>query len=130
MIALYLTTAVIFLVVDAVMLSLVMKPLFESHLGDTMRDSPMLLPAAGFYLAYVAGLVYLVSAPALAAGDPGAALLKGAILGAMAYGTYEFTSMAVMRDWSWQMVATDTIWGAVLTGGSAWAGVALALRFG
>ncbi|CAM4071838.1 DUF2177 family protein [Palleronia rufa] len=130
MIALYLTTAVIFLVVDAIMLSLVMKPLFESHLGDTMRDSPMLLPAAGFYLAYVAGLVYLVSAPALAAGDPGAALLKGAILGAMAYGTYEFTSMSVMRDWSWQMVATDTIWGAVLTGGSAWAGVALVLRFG
>ena len=128
MIALYLITAVIFLAVDALMLSLVMKPLFQSHLGDTMRDSPMLLPAAGFYLAYVAGLVYLVSAPAMAASDPGAALLKGAILGAMAYGTYEFTSMSVMRDWSWSMVLTDTAWGTVLTGGSAWAGVMIAMR--
>ena len=125
MIPLYLITAVIFLVVDAVMLSTVMKPLFQRHLGDAMRDSPMLLPAGAFYLAYVAGLVYLISDPAPRDGDPARALIHGAILGAMAYGTYEFTSMAVMKDWSWQMVVTDTIWGAVLTGGSAWAGVVL-----
>ena len=130
MIPLYLITAVIFLAVDAVMLSLVMKPLFQRHLGDAMRDSPMLLPAAGFYLAYVAGLVFLVSAPALRAGDVGQALVHGAILGAMAYGTYEFTSMAVMKDWSWAMVATDTLWGALLTGGSAALGVWLVMRLG
>lgn len=47
----------------------------------------------------------------------------------MAYGTYEFTSMAIMKDWSWSMVATDTIWGMVLTGFSAWAGVVLVARF-
>jgi hypothetical protein len=51
----YAITAVIFLALDAVMLSLVMKPLFTRHLGDTMRDSPLLAPAALFYLAYVAG---------------------------------------------------------------------------
>jgi uncharacterized membrane protein len=43
----------------------------------------------------------------------------------MAYGTYEFTSYAIMKDWHWQMVMTDTIWGTVLTGLSAWAGVAI-----
>lgn len=122
---LYLVTAAIFLIIDALMLSFVMKPLFEKHLGDTMRDSPMLVPAAGFYLAYVAGLVYLVSKPALDAGSPGQAAIQGAVVGAMAYGTYEFTSMAVMKGWSWQMVATDTAWGAVLTGFSAWAGVVI-----
>jgi hypothetical protein len=82
-----------------------------------------------FYLAYVAGLVFLVSVPALRDAAPGRAALHGAIIGAMAYGTYEFTSMSIMKDWSWQMVATDTIWGAVLTGFSAWAGVVLLLRF-
>ena len=127
MILLYLITATLFLVIDAIVLTLVMKPLFQSHLGDAMRDSPMLGAAAGFYLAYVAGLLYLVSLPALRADDPVQALIQGAVLGAIAYGTYEFTSMAVMKDWSWAMVATDTAWGAILTGGTAWAGVRLAM---
>ncbi|QFT64456.1 DUF2177 family protein [Roseivivax sp. THAF30] len=129
MLLLYILTALIFLVLDAIMLTSVMKPIFSRHLGDAMRESPMLLPAAAFYLAYVAGLVFLVSAPALRDAVPLRAGLHGAIIGAMAYGTYEFTSMAVMRDWSWQMVVTDTLWGTVLTGFSAFAGVWLVLRF-
>ncbi|MGR3795388.1 DUF2177 family protein [Vannielia sp. SX4] len=129
MILLYIITAVIFLVADAIMLTQVMKPLFSRHLGDALRDGPLLAPAALFYLAYVGGLVFLVSAPALRDADPMRALLHGAIIGAMAYGTYEFTSMAVMKDWSWAMVATDTAWGTVLTGVSAWAGVVLMLKF-
>jgi uncharacterized membrane protein len=28
-----------------------------------------------------------------------------------------------MRDWHWQMVVTDTLWGGTLTAFSAWAGV-------
>nr|WP_244867891.1 DUF2177 family protein [Vannielia litorea] len=129
MIPLYAITAVLFLAIDAVMLTLVMKPLFTRHLGNAMRDGPLLAPAGLFYLAYVAGLVFLVSAPALRDAEPTRALLHGAVIGAMAYGTYEFTSMAIMKDWSWAMVVTDTTWGAVLTGFSAWAGVALMLRF-
>ncbi|MBL3554417.1 DUF2177 family protein [Rhodovulum sulfidophilum] len=125
---LYAITAVLFLFIDAVMLSLVMKPLFTRHIGDAMRDSPMMAPAALFYLAYVAGLVFLVAAPALRDAVPERAALQGAVLGAMAYGTYEFTSMSIMKNWSWTMVATDTIWGAVLTGFSAWAGVMIMMR--
>lgn len=48
---LYVITAVLFLAIDAVMLTLVMKPLFTRHLGDMMRDSLMLAPAGLFYLA-------------------------------------------------------------------------------
>ena len=128
MFPLYLLTAVIFLVLDAVVLKLVMQPVFERHLAGAMRDAPLVLPAAAFYLAYVAGLVWLVSGPAMLAGNPLEAALKGAVIGAMAYGTYEFTSMSVMRDWSWTMVALDTAWGTVLTGFAAWAGVAVMLR--
>ncbi len=126
---LYLITALIFLGLDAVMLTLVMKPLFVRHLGDAMRDSPLIAPAGIFYLAYVAGLVFLVSAPALRQADPTSAAVRGAVIGAMAYGTYEFTSMTIMKGWSVEMVATDTIWGAVLTSFAAWAGVMLMLRF-
>lgn len=118
---LYVSTIVVFLVADAIMLGLVMKPLFMRHIGDLMADPIRMAPAAAFYAAYIAGLIYLVSWPALKSG--GALLLPAAIIGAMAYGTYEFTSYAIMRDWHWTMVLTDTTWGAVLTAFSAWAGV-------
>ena len=120
---LYALTTVIFLILDAVMLTLHMQPLFQRYLGDALLQSPRALPAGLFYLAYIAGLLYLVSLPALKTGAP--LLLPAAILGAMAYGTYEFTSYAIMKDWSPVMVATDVIWGTVLTAASAWGGVAL-----
>jgi uncharacterized membrane protein len=118
---LYLSTAVIFLVLDAIMLTFVMKPLFTRHIGPLMIEPIRVLPAAAFYAAYVAGLLYLVSAPALKTGGP--VLIPAMVIGAMAYGTYEFTSYAIMRDWHWSMVATDTLWGTLLTGLSAWGGV-------
>lgn len=120
---LYISTTVIFLALDAVMLNLHMQPLFQRHLGAALLDSPRLGPAALFYLAYIAGLLYLVSYPALKTGS--AILIPAAILGAMAYGTYEFTSYAIMKDWSVEMLATDLIWGTVLTALSAWAGVSI-----
>ncbi|TGD42746.1 DUF2177 family protein [Pseudotabrizicola sediminis] len=123
LVTLYLSTALVFLIVDAIMLTLVMKPLFTRHIGALMAEPIRYAPAAVFYAAYVAGLIYLVSLPALREGA--ALILPAAIIGAMAYGTYEFTSYAIMRDWHWTMVMTDTLWGAVLTAFSAWAGVAI-----
>lgn len=118
---LYLATTATFLILDAIMLTLVMKPLFVTHIGPLMLESFRAGPAAVFYLAYVAGLLYLVSVPALKTGS--AVVLPAAVIGAMAYGTYEFTSYAIMKDWHWTMVATDVTWGAVLTAVAAWAGV-------
>ncbi len=120
---LYGATAAVFLILDAMMLSVVMKPLFQARIGGLMLENMRIGAAAAFYLAYVAGLVYLVSWPGLTAG--GAVVIPAAIIGAMAYGTYEFTSYAIMKDWHWTMVAADVTWGTVLTAFSAWAGVAI-----
>lgn len=120
---LYATTAVVFLILDGIMLTLVMKPLFTRHIGPLMADPIRIAPAAAFYLAYVAGLVYLVSLPAIRTGAP--LVLPALIIGLMAYGTYEFTSWSIMRDWHWQMVATDVLWGGALTAVSVWAGVTI-----
>ena len=125
LIILYVATAITFLAIDAVMLRFVPAPLFESQIQPIMRDEIRLGAAAVFYLFYVAGLIYLVSWPALTANAPVNALIGGAVLGAVAYGTYEFTSYAILRDWSLQMVVIDTAWGTVLTGFAAWAGVSI-----
>ncbi len=127
---LYLATAIVFFAMDAVGLRVLIKPVFERHIEHLFADPFRVVPAVIFYLGYIAGLLWFVSVPALRNGDPVAALIGGVLLGLMAYGTYEFTNYATLRDWSVQQVAIDTIWGGVLTGFAAWAGVVIARMAG
>jgi len=120
---LYAATATVFLVIDAIMLNTVLKPLFAARIGPIMAEPLRLGPAALFYLCYVAALLWLVSWPALREGAPMQALVGGMVLGFAAYGTYEFTNYATLRDWHWSMVAVDLTWGTALTGFAAWSGV-------
>ncbi len=121
-IILTLSTGVIFLVADAVMLSKFMGPLFRQHLGEGLLDGIRLTAAIGFYLVYLFGMVWFAALPGLRDGV-GVAALNGAILGLVAYGTYELTSWAVMRDWHPSMVAADMVWGASVTAVSVTGGV-------
>lgn len=122
-VTLYVSTALVFLALDATMLTLVIQPFFRAHLGAQLLDGFRLVPAALFYTGYIAGVLWFVSVPALRANAPRRAFIDGAALGAMAYGTYELTNYATLRDWDWSMVVVDLAWGMVLTGVSAWAGV-------
>ena len=68
-------------------------------------------PAIAFYLAYPAGLTLLAVAPALRAGDWSTALINGAMLGALAYGTYDLTMKAVVSgavNWPHRFVMSVT----------------------
>lgn len=94
-----------------------------------MLEDPRMGAATAFYLVYIAGVLWFVSIPALASGVPSQAFITGCILGILAYGTYEFTNFATLRGWSVQMVMVDVVWGAVLTGTSAWAGVLITKTF-
>ena len=125
-IVLYLVTALVFLGLDAIMLKNVLQPLFARHVDDLLAESINLPAAVLFYLFYIGGVIWFASLPALRDGAPVAALVSGALLGAMAYGTYEFTNLATLKGWHWQMVVVDVTWGAVLTGVSAWSGVMVA----
>ncbi|WP_323007888.1 DUF2177 family protein [Pseudorhodobacter sp.] len=120
-------TSIVFLVADALMLGLVLGPIFRNHLGETLLDGLRLGPAIAFYLLYMAGLTYFAGLPALRDGAALSALYNGAALGLIAYGTYELTSWAVMRDWHPQMVFMDLTWGAVVSGISAYIGARAAL---
>ena len=126
---LYISTAIVFLALDIVMLKKVMYPLFSANIGPMMLEDLRMGPAAVFYLFYVVGVIWFVSIPALNVGSIAQAFFAGAVLGARAYGTYEFTNFATLKGWTAQMVMVDVIWGAVLTGTSAAAGVAVTKYF-
>ena len=123
---LYVATTAIFLTADAIGLRFLIKPTFDKHIAYLYADPFRVVPAGVFYLGYVAGILWFVSLPALRSGEPMSALVGGILLGVMAYGTYEFTNYATLRDWTMEQVVLDTIWGGVLTGFSAWAGVMVA----
>ena len=43
-----------------------------------------------------------------------ASLLYAFLLGSTTYGIFEFTNMAVLKDWSYKLVIIDTLWGGIL----------------
>ena len=119
LIGVYLAALAAFLVIDAIAIKFFVFPLFSKHIGDLFRDDMQLGVALGFYVFYVAGILYFAVLPGIAEQSLGRAVLNGALLGFLAYGTYEATNMATLQGWSWQMVVADVTWGTVLTGAVA-----------
>lgn len=112
----YAITLIVFLGLDFLWLGFVARGFYASQLGDLMRENINYLAAGIFYLAYVAGIVFFAIAPALAEGSWRKAVIHGAILGLLAYGTYDMTNMATLNNWPITMSFVDIIWGGVLTG--------------
>lgn len=127
---LYLVSFVLFLGLDFLGLGRVVKPVFEKHVPDLLLESPRLGPALLFYAFYIFGLVWFVSAPAMEMGHSVWWVAgNAALLGAIGFGTYEFTSYAVTKGWHWEMVLVDLTWGVVMTAVSGIAGVSVARIF-
>jgi uncharacterized membrane protein len=47
------------------------------------------------------------------------ALVYGSFFGFITYMTYELTNLALIRDWPWQVVVIDIMWGIFLSGSVA-----------
>jgi uncharacterized membrane protein len=116
--------AVVFLVIDAIWLGLVATSFYARALGDLMLERPKLGIAAVFYVGYSFAVVLLVSAPAARSGALGQALVHGAVFGLAAYGTYDITNMATLKNWPVAMSLVDMAWGTFLTAVAAAAGYA------
>lgn len=124
----YGAAALAFLAIDAVWLSTMANLLYRPLLGDLLAPSFRLAPAVIFYAIYIAGIVFFAVRPALANGRLATAALNGAALGFVAYGTYDLTNQATLRDWPVIITVADMIWGTVLTASASIAGFAAARR--
>lgn len=118
----YGVTAAVFLAIDFIWLAFVARGLYASQIGHLMREQPNLAVAAIFYVAFAAGIVYFAVVPAVQQGAPMTALINGAILGFLAYATYDVTNFSTLKDWPLTVSVIDTLWGTALTGVSAFAG--------
>ncbi len=125
----YALAALFFCALDAVWLILVAPPLYDSLLGDLLAEQPRVGAAVAFYALFVAGLVYFVIRPALAAGSRRQAMLAGGFFGLVTYATWDLTSLAVLADFPALIVPIDLAWGALLSAGVSTATYAVAQRF-
>lgn len=112
----YLSTVIIFLAIDYVWLKYVALGFYREQIGHLMLESPKLGIAAGFYLMYAVAIVVLAVLPALKADSWSTALIYGALIGMAAYGTYDITNLATLKDWPTLVSMVDWAWGTVLTG--------------
>ncbi len=120
---------VAFLLLDIFWIRLVVQPMYDQQVGELLRETPRSGAAALFYLTYAAGIVYFAVLPAMETGGIRLALLNGALIGGLAYGTFAFTNYAVLRGWTFKLVVADVSWGIVLTAATAACGL-LAARMG
>lgn len=111
----YLAAVLAFIVIDGLWLGLAARNFYVDQLGELLRKKVLVAPAAAFYLAYAAGLVFLAVRPM----QPEVSLISvaahGAIVGFLAYGTYDMTNLSTLRDWPILISIVDLLWGTVLS---------------
>jgi uncharacterized membrane protein len=115
----FLVTLVCFVAIDAVWLKIMGPRVYVVEIGQLMRDKPSIPPAVIFYLVYAAGLVLFAVSPGRAAGSLFTAAWLGAALGLCAYGTYNLTNLAILKDYTTRIAMIDLAWGTVASGGAA-----------
>ena len=113
---LYLLTTLVFFAIELVWLSTVAQGFYQNQIGPLLK-SPFNLPvAAGFYLFYIVGILIFAVLPGMEKGSLFEVVWRGALFGALAYGTYDLTNLATLKGYTWQVAAVDMTWGTVLTG--------------
>ena len=77
----YFATMIVFFAIDFVWLTTVARSFYQSQIGPLLLDEFRAGVAVGFYIFYIAGIVFFAVNPALNAGSLGIALLHGALFG-------------------------------------------------
>jgi uncharacterized membrane protein len=114
-IKLYFITLSAFLAIDAVWLALVARTFYRKYLDWLMAANPNWIAALAFYLLFVVGVLVLVVVPGVEDGSLRTTLLKGALFGLIAYGTYDLTNLATIKNWPLTITAVDMVWGTALS---------------
>lgn len=101
--------------IDAVWLGWIANSFYKSQLGPLLLDTPNMAAAAVFYIVYVIGIVAFAVVPALRNSDWRHATGYGALLGFVAYATYDLTNLATLQGFTLNLVIVDLLWGTLLT---------------
>jgi uncharacterized membrane protein len=100
---------------DFTWLQFTLEPLYRPVLGPILLSNFNTPVALLFYVLYAAAIVILVVRPARRENSGLTALLTGGVLGFIAYGTYDLTNLATLRNFSLTLTIADMAWGTFVT---------------
>lgn len=112
------------LVLDIAWLRVVMGPLYRAELGEMLRAQPSLAPSLVFYLLYAIGVVVFAVMPGVDSTSLLRAGLLGALLGLVAFATYDLSNLSNFKVWPLNLAILDIAWGTFLTAVAAVSGTA------
>jgi uncharacterized membrane protein len=118
--ALYLATLIVLIPIDFLFLGIIAKGFFTAQVGDMLGEIRP-VPAILFYLLYVVGILIFVSGSVTATWQ--STLLYGALFGLFCYATFDLTSLALLKHWTWPVAVVDIGWGSLVTAMSATVGL-------
>ncbi|MES2935664.1 MAG: DUF2177 family protein [Pseudomonadota bacterium] len=118
----YLAAGLVFCLLDFIWLTVLAKDFYQSQIGSLMLAEPKLNAAAVFYVLYLFGLLMFAMIPALQAQNFSIAIGLGALLGLIAYATYDLSNLATLKGWSLYLSLVDIAWGAFVSASASTAG--------
>ncbi|MBX3513472.1 MAG: DUF2177 family protein [Xanthobacteraceae bacterium] len=118
----YVATLAAFAVLDFLWIGTMANTLYRPVMKDILLADFRLAPAILFYLLYAFGIVLFAILPGLHGNEILRTVILGAALGLIAYGTYDLTNFATLKNWDTRITVIDMIWGGFATGLAAAAG--------
>jgi uncharacterized membrane protein len=104
------------LIIDFCWLSIMVPKFYIVHLSHIFSGGFNYAIALIFYTLYSFGITHLILLPGMHMKLSTAAVMgNGFILGLVAYGAYDLTNHATIKDWPAIVTVVDMAWGAVLT---------------
>ena len=111
---LYLLTVPIFFVIDILWLGVIARGFYRRHLDFILSPQVNWAAAIGFYLIYIAGILFFAVRPAVNSNSMAQAAALGSLFGFFTYATYDLTNLATIKDWPLTIVVVDIVWGVCL----------------
>ena len=114
----FVTVLISLLIADVIWLGSMMEGLYRPAMKTLLAPEVNYIGVVGFYLIYTLGVLGLIVLPHCDQADDKKGLslsLKAMLFGLCAFGTYDMTALAVIRDWPLALSFIDMAWGAVTT---------------
>ncbi|RZI85884.1 MAG: DUF2177 family protein [Rubrivivax sp.] len=122
--------AAVMIALDVVWLGFIAKSWYQNGIGHLMNPEPRLAIGLIFYLLFPLGLMLFAVLPTDPAQGAARAALMGALFGLFAYATYDITNLATLRGWPVSLAILDVVWGSLVSGLAAGAGMAIRMHVG
>lgn len=125
----YIGMTLVFFVIDMIWLGVVAKGFYRQYLEELLLDKFNWGAAFAFYFLFLVGLLIFAVLPGVEKNSLSYTALMGGLFGFFCYATYDLTNWATLKNWPWQIVFVDMLWGFVLSATVATAGFFIARLF-